>query len=329
MKNKLLGSSEFKQLLLDHPMTCLDIGSRRGFVEDLLPIAPAIDAIGFEADKKECDRLNKLNSNTTIPWRSLKHLAIALGDGKKNQSLNIYNKKGCSSLLQADVELAESFSRGEYYKLVDNIELETIPLDKAAEKYNFTDAVYMKIDVEGTEINIINSGPLLLNNNILAIRTEVAFNPILKKQCTFKDVDGSLRSSGFIPMMFLDQHHWRRTTKVKLPRLSKGPLPYSKGQLINGDILYFKDPNIIPNTTSEDIKTLLNASFIALAYGFVDHALFLMQRPSVKEYLISKYNIEPENMISDISHDLASSYLKNKWKLRLNDFKSHFKQSIN
>ena len=96
MKNKFLGSSELKQLLIEHPMICLDIGSRRGFVEDLLPIAPAIDAIGFEADKIECDRLNKLNSNATIPWRSLKHLSIALGDGKNNQSLNIYSKKAAA-----------------------------------------------------------------------------------------------------------------------------------------------------------------------------------------------------------------------------------------
>ncbi|MBN1574468.1 MAG: FkbM family methyltransferase [Deltaproteobacteria bacterium] len=309
-------------------MKCLDIGSRGGFVEDLLPMAFAVDAVGFEADKAECDKMNKLTSEMEIPWRSLKYLPIALGKNKKKQSLNIYSNRGCSSLLEADVELAESFSRGDYYQLEKTVEIETVSLDKVAEKYNLTDAVYMKIDVQGSEMDIINNGKQLLKNRILVVRIEVMFYPFYINQCTFKDLDGSLRDLGFIPMMFLEQHHWRRTTKVKLPLLSEGQFPYSRGQLMHGDVLYFKDPDIMPDGTSEEIEILLKASFIALAYGYVDHSLFIMQRPSVKEYLASKYDIVPEKMLGDVSRYFAALHLKKKWRLLLSDFKSQLKQSI-
>ena len=57
----------------------MDIGARQGFVADLLPIAAAVDAVGFEPDQDECERLNRTARDESGPWRSLRFSAYGFG----------------------------------------------------------------------------------------------------------------------------------------------------------------------------------------------------------------------------------------------------------
>ena len=63
----IFGSAAFGRLLVERPLVALDIGARRGFVDDLLPIAAAVDAIGFEPDSDECECLNRTAQNQSGP----------------------------------------------------------------------------------------------------------------------------------------------------------------------------------------------------------------------------------------------------------------------
>ena len=176
-----------------------------------------------------------------------------------------------------------------------------MPLDKAASHFGFHDAVYMKIDVQGAELNVFRSGPELLAKNLLAIRIEVSFLPLYHGQPLFSDIDKHLREYGFTPMAFLELHHWRRLTKRKEPDLAPGPIPYSRGQMVHGDVLYFRNPDSMPDDTSEEVQALLRAAFLALAYGYVDHASIILDRPNVAEYLSSKYGFDGKKGLSDAS----------------------------
>jgi FkbM family methyltransferase len=313
-QKSLFGSSALFKVLADLPMTCLDIGSRHGFTKDLLPIAPAVDAYGFEPDPEECQRLNQNASEHLHPWRSLRYIPIALGRENEVRSLNLYRKRGCSSFLLADQARAETFSRGDYYQLDKTIEVRTTPLDEAAVKYQFNDAVYMKIDIEGAELEVFTSGRKLLTEQLLAIRTEVSFFPLLVDQPLFKDVDAYLRDCGFMPMDFIEVHRWRRTTKRKHPYPSKGPIPYSRGQLVHADMLYFRDPTTMPKDTPQAIQRLLKAGFLALVYEYVDHALALFTQPAVAGYLRSNYGVEPISVLKDVSRHLARRYRRSQWR---------------
>jgi hypothetical protein len=53
MKTPLL-----ERLLSKIRIVGIDIGARGGFTTDLAPIGSAVDAIGFEPDAAECERLN-------------------------------------------------------------------------------------------------------------------------------------------------------------------------------------------------------------------------------------------------------------------------------
>lgn len=290
----------------DLHITCLDIGARGGVIGDLRSLGKLINAIGFEPDPAECELLNNKVENNKI-WRSLRYIPAALGAGGKGV-LNLYRQRGCSSLLQADELLASQFQREGYYQLDDQVGLETIQLDKAAEKYDFEDASYIKIDIQGGELDVFKSGDRLLKDEIFAIRTEVSFLPIYKGQPLIWDIAHYLAGKGFVPVEFPEIHEWRRMTKIKLPRLSKGSLPYSRGQLVHGDVLFFKDPSLLLSDSDLSIKRCIKGALIATAYGYIDYAYVLLSKKNVSEYMRERYGIEVDNFLSGVSRRAAKNY---------------------
>ena len=66
----MIEDSGLGRLLDDLSLVCLDVGARRGFTADLLPLARAVQAIGFEPDREECDRLNDDAGHGTHPLRA-------------------------------------------------------------------------------------------------------------------------------------------------------------------------------------------------------------------------------------------------------------------
>lgn len=304
----IFGSHDLRRVLNDLRMSCLDIGARHGFSNDLLPIASAVDAIGFEPDREECDRLNAAAAENSHPWRSLRYIPAALGKTDAMATLNLYSQRGCSSLLEADNELARLFSRDDYYRLEDRIELSLSPLDEAAEAGGFDDAVYLKIDVQGYEMEVFAGAEKLLTNSLQAIRTEVSFLPIYKQQPLFHDVARHLEAFGFSPMGFEEMHSWRRSTKVKHPRLAATDIPYSRGQLIHGDVLFLRHPEHLPDKREDQILRLISLAFIALTYGYVDHASAILRRPAVQKYLDTTYQLDVDDCIRRASCHLHHAY---------------------
>ncbi len=301
----LIEASGLGRVLEDLPMTCLDVGARGGFTRDLLPIAPAVNAFGFEPDVQECERLNRAAEAGGHPWRSLRFVPIALAAEQSTRQLYIYRQRGCTSLFEADTDLAALYSRDDYFQLDGTAEVATMPLDEAASRYKVTDAAFLKIDIQGAELEVFSSGRSLLAGPLLAIRTEVSFVPIYKGQPLFADIDSELRRYGFVPMHFPELHHWRRTTKIKFPHLAEGPLPYSRGQMIHGDVLYFRHPETMPDDTQPAIERLLTAAFLAIVYEHIDHARAIFNRPAVSRHVEERYDVIATEALATISSRLA------------------------
>lgn len=310
----LIEASGFGRLLDEITLTCLDAGARGGFTEDLLPIARAVDAVGFEPDAAECDRLNGAAAAGDHPWRRLRFLGTALGGSTGTGKLNLYRQRGCSSFLQADGELAALFARDDYYILEDTAEVATARLDDISALEGFEAASFIKLDVQGAELEILSGARRLLTESLLALRVEVSFLPVYRDQPLFADIDKELRRYGFMPQRFLELHAWRRTTKTKLPGLAGGPLPYSQGQMIHGDVLYFRHPELLPDNSHNALEALTRAGLLAIAYGHIDHAAAIFGRPNVKQYLDRRFGLEPLAALSRISKGFASGH-RPQWPL--------------
>ena len=291
-------------------IVALDIGARRGFTDDLLPLAAAVDAVGFEPDVEECSRLNAEAAKSAHPWRSLRFVPLAIGPEDGPAQLNLYHQRGCSSLLEAAPELAAQFLRGNDYQLEGTATVTLKPLDTAATEFGFADAAFLKIDVQGFEREIFRSGRRLLDEALLAVRSEVTLIPIYHGMPLMEDIVAELRGHGFVPMGFEELHHWRRATRVKPPRPARDALPHSRGQMIHGDLLFFRDPDKLP----DEAETLLPAAFLALAYGYLDHAEMLMRRPVAVRWLRAHGVDNLEAALAAVSR--RYSRLARRWRRR-------------
>lgn len=302
-------------------MTCLDVGARGGFTTNLLPLAWVVDAYGFEPDPEECARLNRAAIEQPGAWRSLRFVPTALSGSGGSRTLYLTRRRGTSSMLKVNPGAAEKFSRGDYYIVERQVEVPTMPLDEAAAAYRFTDAVYMKIDIEGMELEVFRAAPKLLSG-LLALRVEIGFLPCREGQPGFHDIEACLREYGFAPMGFAELHHWRRATRLKHPKLSQGPIPYSRGQLAHGDMLYFRDPDSLPDDSPEAIIRLLQMAFLAMAYEFVDHAAYILGRPAVAAHLASTYaGLDVEAALGTVSRTLLAGYRQRQRRQMWIDFK--------
>ncbi|MGH2781094.1 MAG: FkbM family methyltransferase [Thermoleophilaceae bacterium] len=280
-----LGSDELGRLAGSLRLPCLDVGARRGVIEDLLPLAFAVDAWGVEPDAEECARLNQLAAGGGHPWRSLRYVPIALGRAGRRK-LRLYRNRECSSLLEADVARARAFGRGGYFELDGFAEVETVPLDVAARTHGFADAVFMKLDVQGAELEILESGPELVGRTLLGIRTEVEFVPIYLEQPLWADVDAHLRRAGFVPMAFLETRRWRRPPAGD----AHGRL-HAPGQLAHADLLYLREPEALDGETGPGARALVILALLALTYGHADLAAAALARPGVAAWAQASHGV--------------------------------------
>jgi hypothetical protein len=142
---------------------------------------------------------------------------------------------------------------------------------------------------------------------VVAIRTEVAFLRLRDGQPLFCDLAGHLAGCGFIPMGFTELHHWRRYSKAKQLRVTSEPIPFSRGQLAHGDMLFFRDPDSLPTDGETARRTVLKAAFLAMAYGYVDHAAYLLNRGEINDWLASS-GVAVEAELGTVARQLARQW---------------------
>ncbi|MFC1641293.1 FkbM family methyltransferase [Myxococcota bacterium] len=293
----LIANGSFARVLRDFPIAAADIGSRYGFDTDLEPIASAVDFVGFEPDPAEFERLERASRSFPRIWRSQRYIGSALSGTGGRRKLSIPRVAESTSLLEHDIDIGNEFGHRAMFEVAQVLEVDTITLDAALQVHHIAAIQYIKIDIEGAELEVLAAAPIALEQ-VLAIKTEVSFIPMRKRQPLAGDIDAFLRERGFILMDFRAPAHWRRSSRVVHPQLARDGIPYSRGQLAQGDYLYFRDPGRIP---SEDFPASIRAAALAMTFGFFDHANVLLGRPAVAERLRHGYGIEPELCVREAS----------------------------
>ncbi len=268
---------EFNALSEQVGITAFDVGARGERCNDLLPIASGVDWICLEPDEDASVLSPK-------PWRSVSKVSCAAAAVNGSFELNLYRQRGCSSRFAANQMLAERFSRESYYELDGVASIKAQTLDQIAQAKS-TRVDFLKIDIQGMEVECFQGAVKNLGDAVVGIRTEISFFPIYTGQPLLAEVDLTLRPFGLFPAQWLELHGWRRTSKAKLPRLSSGALPFSKGQLIHGDLLYLVQPEDLPVTTDAEVHRVVRLALISLCYDMFDHAAACFERQSVREYV--------------------------------------------
>lgn len=282
--NNMFQKTAFARAMAEVPLCCLDVGSRDGMEPDLLPAAFAIDAVGFELDQEECQRLNQSDSG---PWRSIRYLPTALAGDTGARTLHMAQDPVSSSLLPPLQETGQRFDNTAYSTIVGTTDVDTLSLDQAVDHFHLAAPDYLKLDTEGLELEILEGAETALTT-VLAIKTEVGFMNFRAGQPPARALDAFLADREFELMALISPAYWRRHGHVVHPYMGQEILPYSRGQLAHGDFLYMKHPDALPPDQPENH---LKAAWLAMIYGYFDRAEEYLDHPGATSLLADQWQI--------------------------------------
>jgi FkbM family methyltransferase len=225
----------------------MDVGARGGVAAQWAPIADLARIIGFEPDPAECERLNAAATG-------MEFHPYALHSSPGEHVFSLTESDFCHGFRPCDPRYFERFPNAVNNRVRGQLRMRAESLDGFAATAQLDHIDFIKIDTEGSELDILRGGRGSLGaRRVLGLLVEVWWDPRLKGQPSFAEMDSFIREQGFTLFDLECQRYPRNTLPVgplthssSLGRLAAKlsfPTPYRHhGQLLTGDALYFRDP---------------------------------------------------------------------------------------
>jgi FkbM family methyltransferase len=238
-----------------NPITIIDVGAQdltsEGHIYVPLQTAGATKIIGFEP----------LPDEGAAPRRadqSVEMLELFVGSGEA-ATFHVTEFDPASSLFAPNQEYLSQFvDLPTMCRTVSSFAVETTKLDDVPQ---ITHCDYLKVDVQGGELDVLHGAQKLLGGTIV-VHCEVEFGPVYKDQPLFADVDGFLRSNRFELIDLVNAGYNRY-----------GALPgraQTGSRLLWAEAIYFKTSRELCERNTLD---LLKAAYIAhVNYSMFDLA---------------------------------------------------------
>jgi len=224
----------------------------------LLDYFPGSRVFAFEVDEALCKKLNRESPP------GIRFFAKALGRAEEKRPFYETLAPMCSSLYEPNKPLLSLYNEFELADLVGVREIETVSLDHFAEEQAIGPVDFIKIDVQGAELDIFQGGCQVLGE-VVAIVSEVEFIPHYVNQPLFGDVCTQLRRDNIMFHKFLT-----RGTRSLAPIVLNND-PTVGTQDIWADALFIRDVVQIPQLSA---KKLLKLGMLAQMYDSPDLAFY-------------------------------------------------------
>lgn len=222
--------------------TVIDAGARYGMHPSWNEFGGNLCYYAFEPDFKEAARLRAMKHK-----KGFKVIGAALDQKKGTRKLYVTKHRGYCSFLETDSK-SDWFSKlrpGEN-QLESIAKVKTLTIDGFA-KSKRAPIDFLKIDVEGADLDVLKGGKRELKQNVLGIRIGIYFQACYKKQCFFTDIHEFLLDHGFF-LLNLDYFG------KGVPRnfLFRNPDPFAPdylryGTLVSTDGVWLKKSELLPN----------------------------------------------------------------------------------
>jgi FkbM family methyltransferase len=241
-------------------LTLVDVGASGGVHRRWDLLGNHLRVIGFEPDARAFDKLptasNTLWLNTALYADNQWHdLYVTLGQ------TNV-------SLLRPNLPVIDTLCLPrEDFEIVRTISVQCERLDDVLNREGLRVQV-LKLDTQGTELQILQGANECLARDVFAIESEVMFAEIYEGQPQFSDVHNYLRDFGYCLMDYGNVAY--------LKGRHTGGVGGKKGLMIAADALYFKRIDKVADFIhANDRADLERAMMICVAYGYPDYALEL------------------------------------------------------
>ncbi|MDX2273186.1 MAG: FkbM family methyltransferase [Cyanobacteriota bacterium] len=259
----------------------------------------------FEPDEQECQKLAERFTRQGMTHQEI-YIPKALGQRSGQEDFYITRNPGCSSLYLPDedflgrLSLSRSTS-GKFERLKDLNEwtqfarVETVNCSTLDQEIGNHPIDFIKIDAQGAGLDILRGGEERVLNSLLAIQVEIEFVNLYHGESLFGEVDTFLRQRGF-SLLLIDPSGQKLRSLTPLV-YQRQPSPYFVGQLVWGDVIYYRDliqtPDSHPNLPQSLLK-LICVLYCLLPHRFIDIcAEYII-------YLITHYGDPQANHLFDL-----------------------------
>ena len=226
----------------------------------LLDFFPNSKINAFEIKKEECEKLNKLSKE------GVKFHPYALGLKKEKRKFYETMHPMCSSLYEPNEEILKLYNNFQPAFLKEATEIETISLDEFIEEKKINEIDFIKIDVQGAELDIFKGAEKCLQKT-LAVVSEVGFISLYKNQPLFGDISSYLNNKNLTFHKFLGI-----SGRTLNPVVLNNDKNFAT-QHIWSDAIFFRD---ILKISKESNTNLLKLAIFSFLYGSIDLTFFCL-----------------------------------------------------
>lgn len=237
-------------LFADDPLILCDVGARFGLDKRWAAFGASLKAYCFEADAAECER------QQAAAQPGATYIAEALGARAGRQTLYETRYDASSGMYRTNMEFFKRLLNADNAELVSTRELDVITLLEAQAKHGIPNHDFLKLDVEGGELDILRGAHV---GGTFGVLTEIRFHREINGSPPFSEVDQWMTARGFMLYGIYVGRQSRRVLPYPGPRIltTTGGRMFGStdgGQVMDGDALYFRDPLRLKMTRNQILR---------------------------------------------------------------------------
>ncbi len=261
-----------KKLLKGNLIQSIDLGADGGIPENWVPYQDLMVINAFEPNEAEC-KIQAMKSTGNIKWHP-----VALASETKTKKFYIPKRTTGASLYRPNLNVFERFGDDQYWGNIQEKYINCQSPSYFFKKNSIKPPELIKLDTQGSELDILKGINSKDFKHILAIEVEVEFVEFYEKQPLFYDVHKFLENLGFelIDLRTARSYYSKNNKKnyyLKKYLNSEGNSPLLGAHLVSGDALYFRKFTINSLGKIDLFKKII----IAAIYGYFDYAFYILE----------------------------------------------------
>jgi FkbM family methyltransferase len=221
-------------------LVVVDCGARYGGEASRWQVlGDRVRILGFEPDPGECRALEAKARGEGIEARYFPYLVAGTTQRrafhqKHSPTLwSLYETDPAYTARLRGTPGTRDVSLADRMKVERTFEVETVSLNDWAAREGIDDVDFIKVDVEGAELEVLDgAGPVL--DAAIGVQVDVAFQPLGPQYPLFREIDALLSARGF---QLFDLPRIGRVGRLASPIVRE-----ESGQALVADALYLRDP---------------------------------------------------------------------------------------